>query len=536
MLESAPARLARQSATGAWRLACSMSPKDGMENTAKHCFEVIVIGAGFSGIGMGIKLLQAGFSDFLIVDDADEVGGTWHWNTYPGIAVDIPSYSYQFSFEKRSSWSRTYAHGNELKDYANHCVRKYGLRSRIRFAITVTEAWFDEDATLWRLHTASGEELTARFMVNASGVLTRPKWPDIPGVEDFGGITMHTSRWDHGQDLAEKRVAIIGTGASAVQLIPAIAKDVKALTVFQRTPIWCLPKLDFPVPRPVRGFLKYAPAGQLAVRAASQAFVEVTFPFAAHFHTAIPLASMIERAALRYMRRQVIDPAVRDKLTPGYALGCKRPSFHNEYLATFNRDNVYLETSPISHLDTTAVYTADGRSHEIDVLVLATGFKVMEPGNMPTYSLRGIGGLDQAKWWDENRLQAYEGVSVPGFPNHFSIFGPYGYNGSSYFALIEAQTGHIVRCLHHARVQRADYIEITRQANDRFFGEMLKRRHRQVFWQASCATSNSYYFDKHGDVPLRPTTTRESFWRSRSFDLGDYSFERRTNQKLAGLS
>lgn len=507
-----------------------------MDHSDKHRFEIIVIGAGFSGIGMGIKLLKAGFSDFLIVDEADDVGGTWHWNTYPGIAVDIPSYSYQFSFEKRSSWSRTYAHGNELKDYARHCAHKYGLSPRIRFAVKVTEAWFDEDATLWRLHTAAGQDLSARFVINASGVLTRPKRPDISGVDDFGGITMHTSRWDHNEDIAGKRVAVIGTGASAVQLIPAIAKDVKALTVFQRTPIWCLPKLDFPVPRLARGFLKYAPGGQLAARAASQTFVEVTFPVAAHFHTAIPLASLIERAALRYMRSQVTDPAVRQKLTPRYALGCKRPSFHNEYLATFNRDNVHLETSPISHFDAAAVHTVDGRSHEIDVLILATGFKVMEPENMPTYSLRGIGGLDQAKWWDENRLQAYEGVSVPGFPNHFSIFGPYGYNGSSYFTLIEAQTRHIVRCLHHARSRHANYVEITRQAKDRFFAEMLKRRHRQVFWQPSCATANSYYFDKHGDVPLRPTTTLESFWRSRTFDLGDYSFERRTTEKVLSSS
>ncbi|BBZ09784.1 monoxygenase [Mycolicibacterium doricum] len=513
-----------------------MDHSDVMAGTGKLDFEIVVIGAGFSGIGMGIKLLEAGFSDFLIVDEAGDVGGTWHWNTYPGIAVDIPSYSYQFSFEKRPSWSRTYAHGDELKDYARHCVEKYGLRSHIRHGVTITEAWFDEESTLWRLNTASGQELSARFVINASGVLTRPKWPDIPGVEEFGGVTMHTSRWDHEEDLVGKRVAVIGTGASAVQVIPEIAKDVRALTVFQRTPIWCLPKLDFPMPPAARTLLKYAPGGQLAARAASQMFVEATFPVAAHFHTAIPMAALIERAALRFMRSQVTDPVVRDKLTPRYALGCKRPSFHNQYLATFNRDNVHLETSPISHIDTAAVHTADGGTHEIDVLILATGFKVMESENMPTYTLRGVGGVDQAKWWDENRLQAYEGVSVPGFPNHFSIFGPYGYNGSSYFTLIEAQAGHILRCLRHARSQAANYVEVTREANDRFFTEMLGRRGRQVFWQPSCATANSYYFDKHGDVPLRPTTTVETFWRSRRFDLDDYTFEQRADEKAISPS
>ena len=507
------------------------APTSGAPTYEVPTHEILVIGAGFSGIGVGIKLLKEGFSDFLIVDEAQGVGGTWYWNTYPGIAVDIPSYSYQFSFEKRPSWSRTYAPGVELKNYTKQCVKKDGLASRIRCGVTVVRAEFDEESTLWRLFTSTDEELTARFVINASGVLTRPKSPDIPGVGDFGGVTMHTSRWDHQQTLTGKRVAVIGTGASAVQLIPSIAKDVDTLTVFQRTPIWCLPKFDFAVPRPLSALLRLAPGAQIAARGASQAFVELTFPVAAHFHTAIPLASAIERAAISYMRRQVTDPVVREKLTPRYALGCKRPSFHNEYLKTFNRENVLLETNPITRVDETAVITADGVRHEIDVLVLATGFKVMESDSMPTYSLRGVAGRDQAQWWDENRLQAYEGVSVPGFPNHFSVFGPYGYNGSSYFALIEAQAGHILRCLRHARTADSNYVEVREEANQRFFAEMLARRHTQVFWQDSCAGANSYYFDKHGDVPLRPTTTVESIWRSRRFDLADYRFERRPAKK-----
>jgi cyclohexanone monooxygenase len=311
------------------------APTSGAPTYEVPTHEILVIGAGFSGIGVGIKLLKEGFSDFLIVDEAQGVGGTWYWNTYPGIAVDIPSYSYQFSFEKRPSWSRTYAPGVELKNYAKHCVEKYGLASRIRFGVTVVRAEFDEESTLWRLYTSADEELTARFVINASGVLTRPKSPDIPGVGDFGGVTMHTSRWDHQQTLTGKRVAVIGTGASAVQLIPSIAKGVERLTVFQRTPIWCLPKLDFAVPSALSALLRLAPGAQIAARGASQAFVELTFPVAAHFHTAIPLSSAIERVAISYMRRQVTDPVVREKLTPRYALGCKRPSFHNEYLKTF---------------------------------------------------------------------------------------------------------------------------------------------------------------------------------------------------------
>jgi cation diffusion facilitator CzcD-associated flavoprotein CzcO len=487
--------------------------------------DIVIVGAGFSGIGFGIKLKQAGFTDFVIIDEADGPGGTWHWNTYPGIAVDIPSFSYQFSFEQRRDWSRSYAPGAELKAYAERCVAKYGLSPYIRFAITVSAADWDADANLWRL-TTSGDEVTARFVINASGVLTRPNMPDIPGVEDFAGVVMHTARWDHSQDLRGKKVGIIGTGASAVQVIPTIAPQVDHLTVFQRTPIWCLPKPDFQLSAPVRWALRRIPGSQTAVRLASQAFVEMTFPVPAHYDRLLHVRPIAEKAALNYLKSQVKDPATRDKLAPRYGLGCKRPSFHNSYLATFNRENVFLETTPISHIGADAVHHADGGSHELDVLILATGFKVMDPDNMPTYLLRGIDGVDAAEWWTNHRLQAYEGVSVPGFPNYFTIFGPYGYNGSSYFALIESQTTHILRVLKNARRKHADYVEVTQEANDRFFAEMLSRRGNQIFWQDSCAGANSYYFDKNGDVPLRPTTTVETAIRSRRFNLSDYDFKR----------
>ncbi|MFD6218231.1 flavin-containing monooxygenase, partial [Nocardia salmonicida] len=323
-------------------------------------------------------------------------------------------------------------------------------------------------------------------------------------------------------DLRGKRVAIIGTGASAVQVIPEIASQVEHLTVFQRTPIWCLPRPDLPLPLAARLALK-VPGGRTLTRLVSQTYVEFTFPLAAHYHSSLPTAAIGERAGLAHLRRQVKDPAVRAALTPKYALGCKRPSFSNDYLSTFNRSNVTLETDPISEITATGVRTGD-TEHPADVLILATGFKVMESGNMPTYDLRGVDGRDLETWWDKNRLQAYEGVSVPGFPNFFSIIGPYGYNGASYFTLIENQTRHILRCLHHARTRDADRIEVSEEANDRFFREMLARRGGQVFWDESCATANSYYFDKHGDVPLRPSSTVEAAWRSTHFPLTDYVF------------
>ncbi|GBE66032.1 monoxygenase [Mycobacterium sp. MFM001] len=486
-------------------------------------YRTVVVGAGFSGIGTAIKLDKAGLGDYLLIEAGDGVGGTWHWNTYPGIAVDIPSFSYQFSFEQRPDWSRTYAPGKELKAYAEHCVDKYGIRSKIRFNTKVLGAEFDDEHALWRVQTDPGGTVTARFLVNASGVLTVPKLPDIDGVDSFDGITMHTARWDHSQDLTGKRVGIIGTGASAVQVIPEIAPIVEQLTVFQRTPIWCFPKFDVPLPRPARWAMRL-PGGKALQRLASQAFVEATFPIPAQYFTVFPMARWMESAGRAYLRQQVEDPVVREKLTPRYAVGCKRPGFHNTYLSTFNRDNVRLVTEPIDKVTPSSVATSDGESHEIDVLVLATGFKVMDTDSVPTFAVTGSGGRSLSQFWDQHRLQAYEGVSIPGFPNLFSVFGPYGYVGSSYFALIEAQTHHIVRCLTAAGRRQATRIEVTEEANDRYFAEMMRRRHRQVFWQDSCRLANSYYFDKNGDVPLRPTTTVEAYWRSRRFDLDDYRF------------
>ena len=507
--------------------------------------EILIVGAGFSGIGAAISLDRAGMSDFSIIEAGDGVGGTWHWNTYPGIAVDIPSFSYQFSFEQSPDWSRTYAPGGELKTYAEHCVDKYGLRSRIRFATLVLSAEFDEDRGWWRVQIEpsgpsggsarldEGEaklgpaherrEVTARFLINASGVLTTPNLPDIAGVDTFAGVTIHTARWDHSQDLAGKRVAVIGTGASAVQVIPEIAPKVSSLTVFQRTPIWCFPKFDVPLAAPIRWAMRI-PGGKSLQRLASQAYVEATFPIAAQYFSVFPLAKQMEAAGRAYLRRQVHDPDLRKQLTPRYAVGCKRPGFHNTYLSTFNRDNVHLVVDPIDRITPTGVVTADGTSNEVDVLILATGFKVMDSDNIPTFTVTGVGGQTLARFWDEHRLQAYEGVSIPGFPNLFSVFGPYGYVGSSYFALVEAQTHHIVRCLTSARGRGATRIEISEAANARYFDEMMSKRHRQVFWQDSCKSANSYYFDKHGDVPLRPATTVEAYWRSRHFAIDDYRF------------
>jgi cation diffusion facilitator CzcD-associated flavoprotein CzcO len=460
--------------------------------------EIVVIGGGFSGIGAAIKLKEAGFTDFVVVDEADGVGGTWHWNTYPGVAVDIPSFSYQFSFEKRSDWSRVYAPGRELKAYADHCVDKYGVRDRFRLNTRVTGASFDEDANIWVIGTEGGEPITARFVIGATGVFCQPKPPAIPGVESFAGATVHTARWDHSVDLRGKRVAVIGTGASAIQVIPAIAPEVDQLTVFQRTPIWCLPKLDAPIGARARAFLRWVPGAMLAARWLSQAFVELTFVLVGHFAGKFPFLPARGEAEAMKLLGTVEDPAVREKLTPHYRLGCKRPSFSNEYIQTFNRENVRLETSTIESITPAGVRTADGVEHPVDVLVLATGFKA--DAFMRPMQITGRGGRTLADEWSA-RPSAYLSVSIPDFPNFFMLNGPNGPVGN--FSLIEVaeiQFGYVVQLVDKLRAGECTEISATRDAMERHETEREAAVPNTV-WVTGC---KSWYLDDRGIPAVWP--------------------------------
>ena len=365
--------------------------------------------------------------------------------------------------------------------------------------------------------------MTARFLVNASGVLTVPNLPDIDGVGDFAGITMHTARWDHSQDLTGKRVAIIGTGASAVQVIPEIAPIVQSLKVFQRTPIWCMPKFDVPLPAPARWAMRI-PGGKLIQRALSQAYVELTFTISAQYYTVFPLARRAETMGRAYLKRQVHDPEVRDKLTPRYAVGCKRPGFHNSYLSTYNRDNVELVTEPIDEVTGSGVVTTDGAVRDVDVP--DPGDRIQGDGrrqhpDVPRHRRpRQIAG----RILDRTTPAGLRGCQHPRISELLHRDGPLRLRGLVLLRLIETQTHHIVRCLKRAVSEAATRVEVSQDANDRFFAEMMSKRHRQIFWQDSCALANSYYFDKNGDVPLRPTTTAEALVRSRRFPLSDYEF------------
>ncbi len=298
--------------------------------------DVIVVGAGFSGIGAGIELKRNGIHDFVILEQAADLGGTWRDNTYPGVAVDIASSVYSFSFEMNPAWSRTYAPGAELKAYADHCAAKYGVLPHIRLRTKVHEARFDEARNLWRLTiedrgTGERAESTARFLIGATGGLTQPKAPNIEGLSGFGGVAMHTARWDHSVDLTGKRVAVTGTGATAVQVVPAIAPQVRQLSVFQRTPIWCVPKPVRRISGAEQAVYRYLPPTQRAMRYLQTSVTETVMVGIRLYYKRIPWANhAVERVCLEHLKRQVPDPGLRERLTPEYGFWCKRPTYSND--------------------------------------------------------------------------------------------------------------------------------------------------------------------------------------------------------------
>ncbi|GAA3226841.1 NAD(P)/FAD-dependent oxidoreductase [Actinocorallia longicatena] len=488
-------------------------------------YEVIAVGAGFSGLCVGIKLLEAGIEDFAILDAADGVGGVWRHNTYPGVAVDIPSATYSYSFAPNPSWSRAFAPGAELREYAERVTDTYRLRGKLRLGVFVEKAVFDENADLWRVHTDAGV-LTCRFLVGAVGPLDQPRVPDIEGVGTFLGKVVHTARWDHDHDLTGERVAVIGTGASGLQLIPKIAPLARTLEVYQRTAIWVFPKLDFPIPAPVRALFRVAPFVQKGVRAVTTAGTEAIFVLGVIHHRRLPfLSKMIERVCRGHLRRQVRDRATRERLTPSYSFGCKRPSFSNSYLSTFNRPNVELVTDPIQKITPHGIVTADGTEREIDTLVLATGFRILELGATPAFPVFGLDGVELGEYWDGNRYQNYEGVAMPQTPNFWLMNGPYSVTGASWFTMIEAGTRHIVRCVAEARRRGATRMTVRRGPHDAYTARMREAIGSTIFSQPGCATSNSYYFDRHGDVPfIRAQSGARLWWDSGHFDLDDYAY------------
>ena len=490
-------------------------------------YEVVIIGGGFSGIGAGIKLKKAGIHSFAILEKGEDHGGVWHFNTYPGVAVDISSFSYSFSFEQNPDWSRMFAPGRELKTYADHCVKKYQLAEHFRFHTSVEKTEFNQQHHAWIIYLSDGSRIVTRYIFSCTGPLSQPKSPDIQGLGDFTGKVMHPARWDHAYDIKNKKVAIIGTGATSVQLVPTLAPEVERLDVYQRTPIWILPKPDRPISSREKFVFRYIPGAQLAVRMLSNVLSEIVFVSGLLYHKQFPqIIRTAEKSCLKHLKRQIVDPQLRAKLTPHYGFGCKRPSISNHFYPAFNRSNVNLVTSGIERITQNGVVTTDGTVREIDCLITATGYRTIEKGNLPTYEVFGLDHLELGSFWEENRYQAYEGITVPGFPNYFTIsFGPRSVTGASWFSIIEAQTTHAIRCVKEANRRHSTSVEVRQEPHDRYFSKVQKREKNIVMFNNDCTGANSYYFDKNGDAPyLRPSSGFAMWWRSRYFPLTDYQF------------
>lgn len=499
---------------------------DDQARAAAPDHEVVIIGAGFGGIGAAIELEREGIDDYVVLEKWDGPGGTWRANTYPGVAVDIPSLVYSFSYEQRADWSRTFAGGSELLAYAEDIVDRRDLRRRMRFETTVESMRFDEIADLWRIDIADADgrsELTARFVISGIGALERPVLPDIDGIDSFKGTILHTARWDHDVDLNGKNVACIGTGASALQLLPEIADQVAHLDVYQRTPIWVAPKVDPELGTLYRTAMSVPPvrsAVRGAVTAAFDVFGNVVFQ-----QRLKPLRGAIEGSLRRWMRSQVDDPETREALIPDYSFGCKRPSMSNTYLKTFNRDSVDLVTTPIRKITPTGVRTDDGVLRRADVLICATGFRIMSEAEPVPFPIHGRAGRELGAHWLENRFHAYQGVSVAGFPNLFSVAGPYGFVVGSYFWMIEATTRHAARVIAETRRRDAATAEIRKGPQDRYVKRCRERQADSPLFGDPCATSNTYYVNFQGDSPLRPSYYAEMWWENRHFPLTHYRYD-----------
>jgi cation diffusion facilitator CzcD-associated flavoprotein CzcO len=486
-------------------------------------FDVVIVGAGFGGIGAAIQLNRLGYDNIVILDREADLGGTWHVNRYPGLAVDIPSTTYSYWFEPNPYWSRLFAPGAELQRYAQHVADKYDVRRYMRFNTVVEGARWDEDAQLWRVALAGGETLTTRFLITATGFLSQPRTPDIPGIETFEGKVVHTTAWDATHDFSGRRVGIIGTGATAVQLIPELAARAADLTVYQRTAIHVVPKIDFAIPAWLQRLFARFPRVHRAFRwVTDSAFEMMMVTGVLHYRRFRRLN--IAAADLAKINRfiSVRDKEVRRKLTPDYDFGCKRPTWSNSYYRTFAKPHVHLETTDIERIEPDGVVTADGHKTVIDTLVLATGFDLWD-ANFPAIEVIGRQGRNLGKWWRETRFQAYQGVSIPYFPNYLSLASPFAFSGLSFFNTMEYQMRHMDRLFGEVKRRGATTFEVTEEANAQFLDRMTKRLDDSVFYAGDCATSRSYYFNHSGEATLlRPTSTENAVREGSEFPLSDY--------------
>lgn len=485
--------------------------------------EVVIIGAGFGGIGAGVELTKRGVHDFVILEKWGAAGGTWHANKYPGVAVDIPTFIYSFSYDQKTTWSKFFTPGDELEQYANELVDKHELRGKIRFNTRVVRQDFDESQNIWVLTLEGGGVVTGRHVIAATGGLEQPKLPEIDGIDSYKGILMHTALWDKDIELEGRRVAVIGTGATSLQMVPEIAPQVGHLTVFQRTPIYVGPKPDWRYNgfwRALFGFPGVAKAIRHAINLSTAYIPDAVFKLDSKYAESVSMA--LANRIRAWMRTQVDDPVTREKLLPYYGFGCKRPSFSNTYLKTFNRPNVALVTEPIQRITEKGLLTADGVEHEVDVLICATGFAIWD--HMPAFPATGRGGKDLKQFFQTNRYQAYQGVSIPDYPNFFLVLGPYGYVFGPYHMLIESTTTHAARVIAETKKRGATTAEVKQDVHDAYFHKMHERNKNHLWLSPACSTANTYYIDNHGDSPFRPGGFGEMYFHNKYFRLDNYRY------------
>jgi cation diffusion facilitator CzcD-associated flavoprotein CzcO len=474
---------------------------------------LVIIGTGFAGLGMAIGLREAGFEDFVLLERAGDLGGTWRDNTYPGCACDVPSHLYSFSFALNPDWSHTFSPQPEIWEYLRRVSSEHRIDPHIRYDHEVTAARWDERAELWRIETSAGT-LTAELLISGAGGLADPKLPDIEGIESFAGTMFHTARWDHGHDIASERVGVIGTGASSIQLIPRIQPQVGRLSVFQRTPPWILPRENRPIPARQRRLFRSLPPVQRAVRGGIYMGAEALVAPLMH----PVLGRLPERVARRHMHSQVADPALRRALEPNYRLGCKRMLFSNTYYPALTQPNVELVTDSIRAVTPGGILTRDGREHELDTLILSTGFHVTD---MPIGErIHGADGRSLAEVW-HGSPQAYLGTTVAGFPNMFMLAGPNtGLGHNSIVFMIESQVRYLMECLRHLRDRGLGVIEV-REEVMRTYNEELQRRLQGSVWTSGGCSS--WYIDENGrNTTIWPGSTWPFRRRLERFDPSAY--------------
>jgi cation diffusion facilitator CzcD-associated flavoprotein CzcO len=479
---------------------------------------IAIVGSGFSGLGMAVRLKQEGIHDFVVLERAKDLGGTWRENTYPGCACDVPSNLYSFSFAPNPDWSHTFSPQPEIWAYLRRVSREYGVDPHVRYSHEVTSARWDAQDELWQIETTGGD-LTASMLVAGAGPLADPKLPDIDGIDSFQGKIFHSARWNAQHELDGERIAVIGTGASSIQLVPQIQPRAGRLHVFQRTPPWVLPHRNRPTTRWERMLFGTFPAIQKLVRGAVYCARELFVLPMMHPRD----GSLPERMARKHLREQVPDPALRARLTPNYRIGCKRILPSNEYYPALVQPNVELVTDAITAITPRGIMTSDGVERELDTIILGTGFHVTD---MPVaHWIYGGDGRTLAEHWSGS-AQAYLGSTVAGFPNLFLLVGPNtGLGHNSIVFMIESQLRYLMQALRFMDGRGLQVIEV-REPVQRQYNEELQRRLQGTVWNSGGCVS--WYLDEHGrNTTIWPGSTWPYRQRLRHFRPDDYQIRPR---------